>query len=94
MNATNAASVARLNELRSVANESLLAVSLASQDGTLADWHAARAVSKVACAAVSAEVARLTEIGFGLDAGFEIAVTGRLLRRHVDPCVVTFASLR
>ena len=84
MTSAHAAALANLNTLRAAATVALRAQNLASQDGTMADWSAAREAAKAPCAAEVAEVARLRAAGFGADLDFEFAVLGRLQRRHVD----------
>jgi hypothetical protein len=72
----------------------LRAVSLASQDGTMADWLTARAVARPLCEAVTAVENRIRAAGFYGDTAVEMAVLGRLGRRHTDSRSVTYSELR
>lgn len=82
MSPANRAVVANLNGLRAATNAALRAQGLASQDGTMAEWTAARVVAKAASVAECAEIARIRAAGFDGDVDFEFAVLGRLERRH------------
>ena len=93
MTPTNAATLSNLFRLRAVANEALRAVGIASQDGTMQDWQAAREAAKAPCAAEVAEVARIRASGWGENGELEYPVQGYLSRRHADPCIVRYADL-
>ena len=93
MNAAEAKTLANLLHLRAVANEALRAVDIASQDGTMQDWQAAREAAKAPCAAEVAEVARIRASGWGENGELEYQVQGYLSRRHSDPCIVRYADL-
>ena len=93
MNAANAATLANLKTLRAAAVAASCVVSMASQDGTTADWMAARAAAAPVLAARDEEEARIVAEGFGDDTAFEFAVLGRLGRRHTDSRSVTHSDL-
>lgn len=94
MTDANAATLANLLRLRAFANESLRAVAVASQDGTMQDWQAAREAAKAPCAAEVAEVTRIRASGWGDNGELEFPVQGYLSRRHSDPCIVRYDDLR
>ena len=94
MNASTTDIIRALNDLRSHRDAALRAVSLASQDGTMADWLTARAVARPLCEAVTAVENRIRAAGFYGDTAVEMAVLGRLGRRHTDFRSVTYSELR
>ena len=94
MTAEHAATLANLTALRTAAREALRAVDLASQNGTTADWMAARKAAAPVIAAASDEEERIIRAGFGSDSDFEFAVLGRLQRRHANPCIVRYDDIR
>jgi hypothetical protein len=60
----------------------------------MADWMAARGAARPLCDAVTAEENRIRAAGFYGDTAVEMAVLGRLERRHTDSRSVTYAELR
>ena len=89
MTDAHATTLAALNVLRAQKTIALRALAIASQDGTTADWNAARIAARPACDAVSAEERRIQLAGFGGDLDFEFAVLGRLQRRHEAASLTT-----
>ena len=94
MTPANAAALANLTALRAAARKGLEAVNAASENGTTADWMAARAACRPLCDAARIEEERIVAAGFGGDTDFEFAVLGRLGRRHTNPVMVTWTDLR
>ncbi len=94
MNAANTETLANFRALEAAVNTAIRAIRMASQDGTFADWQAARAAAAAPCAARTAEFSRIKDAGFWDCNELEYAVQGYSSRRHTDPCIVRYADLR
>lgn len=83
MTAEHAIVFANLQTLR--AEVTRLAQAFREVDCMSAEAKAIREQTKVAEAAVAAEVSRIRLEGFGGDGDFEFKVMGRMMRHHTDP---------
>jgi hypothetical protein len=93
MTTTNATTLTGYQVLQDAVSQTLRAMNLASQDGTMADWLNAKELANASGRVLDAEKDRIRATGWGENGELELPVQGYLSRRHTDPCIVRYSDL-